>query len=694
MNNIFMKIKNADSPFLFAASRITFIALVIGLLLRIILLFNPLTVASFTFIEWIKIFVLGTVNDLCFSILSLIPFFILCIGYTERKYSRSYSYIIEALLVAATVYVFFLPSIFNEYGGGAPKIAKAFFAYKLVSFSIRLFFPNIRKKWRVTTFHITMFIYLFILLFNAIGEYFFWNEFGVRYNFIAVDYLIYTNEVIGNIFESYPMIPLICVMIAFTIFIQWLLSRHNKISFISTHSIRRRTTVGLVFIVAALLCNMELTACHQYMRDNNTFANELQSNGGYDFYLAFRNNELKYDQFYPLLPENQCKAQLYKLCNASADGVQHIQDSLPEEKKNIVMITVESLSADFLKDYGNTDDITPNLDTLMRHSLVFDNLYAVGNRTVRGLEALSLCIPPSAGESVVKRPGCKGYRTIGRMLREKGYTTQFIYGGDSYFDNMGEYFGNNGYQVIDKKSLAASEITFSNIWGVCDEDSYRHALRVFDADYKQGKPFFADIMTISNHRPFTYPEGKIQLKGNPKSRDGGVKYTDYAIGKFLSEAKNKPWFRNTIFIIVADHCASSAGSTSLPLDKYHIPAIVYAPGFIQPQRISQTCSQIDLMPTVLSLLHFSYNSRFVGQNILSPTYQPRAFMATYQDLGYYEGDRLTVLSPVRRITQYTVKNLPDDTFEENLVTNPIKSYVSKAEIYYQSANMYLGKNKK
>ena len=141
--------------------------------------------------------------------------------------------------------------------------------------------------------------------------------------------------------------------------------------------------------------------------------------------------------------------------------------------------------------------------------MVFDSLYANGNRTVRGLEALSLCIPPSAGESIIKQKANRmGNLSVGAVLKQQGYTVQFLYGGDSYFDNMGDFFSHNGYDVIDRSNISKNEITFANIWGVCDEDMFNKSLKVFDTNAKKGTPFFAQIMTTSNHRPYTYLKEK------------------------------------------------------------------------------------------------------------------------------------------------------------------------------------------
>ena len=194
-------------------------------------------------------------------------------------------------------------------------------------------------------------------------------------------------------------------------------------------------------------------------------------------------------------------------------------------------------------------------------------------------------------------------------------------------------------------------------------------------------------MTISNHRPYTYPEGRIEYDGNPMSRRAAVKYTDWAIGQFLAQAAGKPWFNETVFVIMADHCASSAGKTSLPLECYHIPALIYAPGFIAPQYIDKVCSQIDVMPTLMSLLHFSYDAPFYGRDVLAEDFKERAFMATYQDLGYYADGVLTVLSPVRRIQQFSVTQHDGWIYEEEPLEQMQEGVLAEAQAFYQTANL-------
>ena len=332
--------------------------------------------------------------------------------------------------------------------------------------------------------------------------------------------------------------------------------------------------------------------------------------------------------------------------------------------------------------------------------MTFTNLYATGNRTVRGLEAVTLCIPPTPGESVIKREDNKAKFTTASIFKSKGYDVKYVYGGDAFFDNMEDFFSGNGYDVIDKSSFTPEEITFSNVWGVCDEDMAKKAIEIMNTEAQKGKLFFNHWMTVSNHRPFTFPDGKIDIPNDAKSREGGVKYTDYALKQFFTMAQKQLWFNETVFVIVADHCASSSGKTELPMDKYRIPAMIYAPNTIQPKMVNQLMSQIDIMPTLFGLLHFKYQSEFYGQDVLQPDYKPRAFIATYEDLGLIKNNKLTILSPVKKTKQFDLQiheNDIDSNFQIYYDEVPRKimdeSLVDEAIAYYQTAS-YLLKNKK
>jgi phosphoglycerol transferase MdoB-like AlkP superfamily enzyme len=352
---------------------------------------------------------------------------------------------------------------------------------------------------------------------------------------------------------------------------------------------------------------------------------------------------------------------------------------------NVVLVSVESLSAEFLGRFGNSQNLTPELDRLAASGLEFTCLYATGTRTVRGLEALSIGTPPTPGQSIVRRPDNNSLENLGEELGENGWTPYWIYGGYGFFDNMNAYFGSNGYNVVDRTDLEAAGLTphAENIWGIADEDLFSLTIATLDRAHAEGQRFFAHVMTTSNHRPYTFPEDRIDLPQG--KREGAVKYTDWAIGDFIRRSASKPWFDNTLFIITADHTSKAAGKTDLPLDRYHIPMIWYAPKIIEPSRMDRLMSQIDIGPSLMGWLGMSYSSRFFGYDIFAlEEGRERAFISTYQKLGYLSAGRLVILD-VNRAPEVA------DGLPVAAGSGPLKSdddLIADAIAWYQSASHY------
>jgi phosphoglycerol transferase MdoB-like AlkP superfamily enzyme len=225
-------------------------------------------------------------------------------------------------------------------------------------------------------------------------------------------------------------------------------------------------------------------------------------------------------------------------------------------------------------------------------------------------------------------------------------------------------------------------VKHETIWGVADEHLFDHVLDELDQEQKASKkPFFVHVMTTSNHRPYTYPAGRIDIPSGT-SREGAVKYTDYAVGKFLKDARGHPWFDNTLFVITADHGANARGGSRIPVDKYLVPLFVYAPKHIQPRRFDRLMSQIDIAPTLLGLLDFRYYSKFLGRDVLnSPPESDRAFVANFQALGYLKRDRLVVLNPrqsVATLRMVAGRGIP--------AADPDPALVKEAVAFYQVAS--------
>jgi phosphoglycerol transferase MdoB-like AlkP superfamily enzyme len=554
------------------------------------------------------------------------------------------------------------------------------------------------RAWSRWLAHVGLFATIYGLFFTAVAEWVFWDEFGVRFNFIAVDYLVYTKEVIANLRESYPL-PLLfggvfvasalaaLVLVRLAWWRCWLGAAPQRF--------RGRAAAGAGWVVAAGIAIAALDADSIPVFANN-YNRELAKNGPWSLFAAFRNNELDYEQFYPTLPVDDAFRRLHtelafdrsELLSADVrDTLRFVRNDGPELHPNVIQITVESLSADFLSLFNRSSGLTPNLAALAEKSLVFDRFFATGTRTDRGMEALALGLPPTPGRSLVKRPHNENLFTLGSVFRSRDYDTAFIYGGFGYFDNMNYFFGHNGYRVVDRASVAKSDVTFANAWGACDEDLYRWTIREADAAHAAGRHFHHFVMTTSNHRPFTYPEGRIDLPPKISGRAGAVKYTDYAIGQFLREAESRPWFRDTVFVIVADHCASVAGKTTLPVENYHIPLLIYAPGgHIAPGHVPQLMSQIDYAPTLLALLNWSYASRFYGWDVRKAAGDRRALIGNYQKLGLFEPGMLNILMPLRRAAEF---DCVDGTFALHERT---AEFTAETIAYYQTAS-YLYKNR-
>ena len=522
----------------------------------------------------------------------------------------------------------------------------------------------LRRRWVRGLVHAAGFFTLNLLLFVCVSEWTFWDEFGVRFNFIAVDYLIYTTEVVGNIRESYNLPAILTGVflggaLGYGLILRtgWLLHWFES----EPLALRTRLKAGALWFVIPLGFGLLLDT-NRIPAFANDYNRELAKNGPWSFFAAFRHNELEFSKFYPTLDGVAAFRAIRQ--ELARDGslpagprpegtLRLIRNDGPELRPNIIQITVESLSAKFLGSFNPDSKLTPELDALAAKSLFFTNFYATGTRTDRGMEALTLSLPPTPGRSIIKRPKNADLFTLGSLLRTRGYDTAFIYSGYGYFDNMNAFFGNNGYRVIDRAAVAPKDITFANAWGACDEDLFRWTLREADQAAAAGKPFHFFVMTTSNHRPFTYPNGKIDLPSKVAGRDGAVKYTDFAIGQLLRDAATRPWFKNTIFVIVADHCAESAGRTELPVQNYHIPLFIYAPGGqVAPGRVTQLTSQVDFAPTLLGLLNWSYATRFYGWDVRRTSGPGRALIGNYQRLGLYRDRALTVLKPVRQVAQY------------------------------------------
>jgi phosphoglycerol transferase MdoB-like AlkP superfamily enzyme len=548
--------------------------------------------------------------------------------------------------------------------------------------------PKVFRRWVSPLAGFLIFLWLLI----SGSEIIFFNEFQSRYNFIAVDYLVYTNTVLQDIWETYPILPILAGLMAAATGLLWVLNRKTTVlaepGFVWLEKAKLFSGWAFFLIVAVLAIDESRLLAGQSLMES-----EVAKNGVHTLFAAYLNNEIEFQRFYPTLPTDEALA--YTRRALKADQVQAPARRPDPSRLNVIVVSMESMSARYLKPYGDTKGITPELSALTEKGLFFRNVYATGSRTVRGLEAITLSVPPTPGQSILRRPKNENLFNIGTVFRNNGYRTEFLYGGYSWFDNMKYFFENNGFEVLDESHLQSNEITFSNAWGVCDEDLFHMSLKKADADFEAQQPFFQIVMTTSNHRPYTYPLGKIDIP--PKTgRDGAVKYADYAIGAFLREAQTHPWYNNTVFVFIADHNASVAGRTEIPVEDYLIPMIFYSPTRIAPRVIKTLGSQIDFAPTILALLQIPVPSgRFFGHDLISTTNE-RAYLATYQNVGLLKQGKLAILMPGKI---YELEDLDAElrpvhkqkahwtaaTFQDPLLKELVAVYQSASELFKEGA---------
>lgn len=584
---------------------------------------------------------------------------------------------------------FSINSLLQVFSFGAINdfIAASYFILPLALLNI--IYP---QKWKNTIISKAL-IYLFYfitinaLCFLIVSEFTFWLEFSTRFNFIAVDYLVYTHEVVGNIRESYPIFVIFPLMflIAGTIF-------YFTISYIKTDLIKETSFKKKIYIFLVLCSFSSLSFVYYNPKvtdiKSDNYLSELSKNGLYNLFSAFLHNTIDYDALYATKDAKQALKDAYEYITntelKTKDFTRYIKAEGPKNEYNVILIVVESLSSEFLSIKYEDRNITPVLNELIKKSIYFDNFYATGTRTVKGLESITLGIPPLPGQSILRRDNNQHLFSIASVLKKEDYDIKFIYGGYGYFDNMNYFFAKNNFKTIDRNIIPEEEVNFENIWGISDEDLYNQVIKQADLSYNNQQKFFSLVMTTSNHRPYTYPDGKIDIPSK-SNRQGGVKYTDYAIGEFLKNVSTKPWFDNTIFIITADHCAGSAGKVALPPDKYHIPLLIYAPKLYKPQVIDKLSSQIDLAPTILGLLNISYHSKFFGNDIFTKKHD-NAFISTFQKLGYIEDDRLVILSPMRLVNSYKLlgNKIESETMNEQRIVNRAIDYYQSAYFLYQN----------
>lgn len=539
------------------------------------------------------------------------------------------------------------------------------------------------------------FCLLFVLCFApifAIIESLFFTEFDGRLNYIAFEYLVYPTEVCCNIWQSYPIVELVSCLAIFSGGLWWLTRQRFLRMLEDQMPLRQR--IGVFAGVWIAIAGLWLTSNMGSLNVTSVrTANECAGNGVYSFLYHAWSCHFDYEQFYVTIKPEVAATEVRKYVIAKGDEW-HVDSQNPFDRTvhqaeprrdwNVVIILEESLGSDFIGALGDDRGLTPCLDKLTSQAILFDNFFATGNRTARALEAVTTSLPPIPTESILKRDHSQHVYTLAHVLADRGYNRLFMYAGRGLFDGVRSFMTANGFdRFFEQKDFV--DPVFTNAWGVSDEDLFNQALTEFDALHKEGKPFFACLLTVSNHRPFTYPDGRIDRPSSQKARDNAVKYADWSIGQFFDKAGDRAWKKNTLFVVLGDHGARVYGSQIFPMKSYRVPVWMIRPDDAgRGTRCSTLACTLDIAPTVMGLLGGDYRSIFFGRDALNlPPEQGYALMQHNHDVALMTADKRLVVLDARR--QAWVYTLNPKTFELIPESLPPQDRVQATAAFFQTA---------
>ena len=492
----------------------------------------------------------------------------------------------------------------------------------------------------------------FAVLFDVVAQACFFEEFTARYNHVAVDYVLYPHEVLVNLHESYPIpaILLLCSLAAFGLAL--LLVR--PVPTASALNLRRRAAWSGAWLSACVVGVLLLVALPARSFADRV-ADETAHNGHEQLWRAWLTAELDYAAYYATLPAQEAHARAQSYVGLQPELSPHASSFTlakaitphvkPARPLDVVVVVEESLGSDFSRAYGGSKADTPRLDGWSQRGLMLSNLVANGNRTVRGLEGVLCSFVPLPGDSITKRPATKDVATLAAIYQRCGYDTSFVYGGRGMFDTLEPFASANGWaEFVEQADMP--EDAFYTAWGAADEWAFDVLVERQLRARANGRPLFATLLTVSNHKPYLVPERDTGVAAKGANRDSAVAYADWSLGRWLDRCQKEGLLEHTVVLVVGDHGARVYGAESIPVGSYRIPAFFVSPEpSLQGKRIDRLCSQVDLAPTLLSMTGIEARVSFFGEDLLRlpPDGPGRAFVIHNRNVGLLTDEWMVVL---------------------------------------------------
>ncbi len=529
------------------------------------------------------------------------------------------------------------------------------------------FTPKVAAKigdWFLRVYFVVVIGFL-IYMENATFPFF--TQYDVRPNFKFVEYLEYPKEVFNMIIADYKTaLFLAFLMIGIFAYIFLKSTKDSFTPILNTPLFKR--AVWFLPLGVLLFIGIRSSFGHRpanisdAMYSNDRIVNEVTKNSLYSVGYAIYANK-KYStkaiKRYGKMDTNEALMRVKKRLGLDITDIngsnpfQRVQKShfRAKKRKNLVIFLQESLGYQFI-----SSQITPNLLKLKNEALWFDNAYSNGTRSVRGIAGVTSGFLAVPGKGVVKRTKSQhDFFTFSSLLKPLGYHTMFLYGGEARFDNMRSWFLGNGFdEVIEQKDY--KDPLFVTTWGVSDEDLANKANERFNDLYNQNKPFAALMFSSSNHSPFDIPTECITpVKPGQRCVENAIQYADYAIGKFFEKAKKLPYYKDTVFVVVADHNVRVYGDDVVPVKMFHIPALIICDD-IKCQTYDKVASQPDILATALDLLGVDFRYPILGKSIFANDKKDISLMQFNENYALREENKVAVIRPNKEPLTFRYEN--------------------------------------
>ncbi|MGK0256269.1 MAG: phosphoglycerol transferase MdoB-like AlkP superfamily enzyme [Arcobacteraceae bacterium] len=543
-------------------------------------------------------------------------------------------------------------------------------------------FPTILKNFVNKFLKYYFLVMISFFMYIEIATFPFFAQYDVRPNYLFVEYLEYPKEVFGMLLADYKMALFIAFCLIGTFIYLYL--KNYKDSFLEVfHELHLHRIIWFIPLLIVLFIGIRSSFGHRgannsdAMYSSNRILNEVTKNSfysiAYAIYSTQQHSTKNVAKRYGKMDMQEAIQRVQKRLNITNTDEKYILSRMEkshfktDDTKNIVIFIQESLGYQFVESVGGEAGITPELNKLSKEGILFTNLYSNGTRSIRGLAgsvAGNFSVP---GKGVLKRnKSQKDFFTLGNLLKPLGYHTSFIYGGESRFDNMKSWFSGNGFsQIIDQSEFI--DPTYTGTWGVSDGDVVNRANEEYKKLYKENKKFASVIFSTSNHTPFDFPENKIKLiEGVPtKSVKNAIKYADFAIGDFIKQARTEEYYKDTIFVILADHNVRVYGDDMVPVNMFQVPGLILGDS-ISPMVYENIATQPDVLATAIDLIGLDAKIPIMGHSIFSDEKQNVSLMQFNDSYALRVDDKIAIIRPNTKPLTFKYENKRLLPMEQNV----------------------------